>query len=81
MRVEWTDEAIGDMAALETTIAQRVRQAIERFAATGFGDIKRLHGFRPPEFRMRVGGWRVRFQYDAATMLILRVRNRREAYR
>jgi mRNA-degrading endonuclease RelE of RelBE toxin-antitoxin system len=81
MEVEWTEEAIDDMAALDKPIATRVKQAVERFAQTGSGDVKRLQGIHPPEFRLRVGDWRVRFHYDAAILRILRVRNRREAYR
>jgi hypothetical protein len=40
MEVEWTYEAIDDMAALNKTIARRVKQAVERFAEAGVGDIK-----------------------------------------
>jgi mRNA-degrading endonuclease RelE of RelBE toxin-antitoxin system len=35
----------------------------------------------PPEYRLRVGDYRVRFHQEGETILILRVRNRREAYR
>lgn len=81
MEIEWSEEALADMAALDKTIARRVKQAVERFAAAGAGNIKRLQGVHPPEFRLRVGDWRVRFRFDAATIRVLRVRNRREAYR
>jgi mRNA-degrading endonuclease RelE of RelBE toxin-antitoxin system len=81
MEIEWTEEAINDMAALDKTNARRVKQAIERFAETGAGDIKRLQGIYPREFRLRVGDWRVRFHRHAATLHVLRVLNRRDAYR
>jgi mRNA interferase RelE/StbE len=81
MEIEWSEEALADMAALDKGIARRVKQAIERFAAAGTGNIKRLQGIHPPEFRLRVGDWRVRFRQDAAILRVLRVRNRREAYR
>ena len=81
MEIEWSDEALDEMAALDKGIARRVKQAIERFATTGAGNIKRLQGIHPPEFRLRVGDWRVRFHQDASTLRVLRVRNRREAYR
>ena len=60
---------------------QRVKQAVEPFAEIGVGNIKRLQGIDPPEFRLRVSDYRVRFHRDSETLLILRVRNRREAYR
>jgi mRNA-degrading endonuclease RelE of RelBE toxin-antitoxin system len=81
MEIEWTETALEDMAALDRGIARRVRQAVERFADTGAGSVKRLHGIEPPEYRLRVGDYRVRFHIDDETVRVLRVRNRREAYR
>ena len=79
--VEWTGTALEDMAALDKSIARRVKQAVERFADTGVGNVKRLQGIDPPEYRLRVGDYRVRFHLDDETVQVLRVRNRREAYR
>ena len=79
--VEWTETALEDMAALDKGIARRVKQAVERFADTGVGNVKRLQGIDPPEYRLRVGDYRVRFHLDDETVQVLRVRNRREAYR
>jgi len=81
MEIEWTETALDDMAGLDKGIARRVKQSVERFAETGAGNVKRLQGIDPPEFRLRVGDYRVRFHQDNDTMRILRVRNRREAYR
>jgi mRNA interferase RelE/StbE len=69
------------MAELDKGIARRVKQAVERFADTGAGNVKRLQGVDPPEYRLRVGDYRVRFHLDDETIQVLRVRNRREAYR
>lgn len=79
--IEWTGAALEDMAALEKAIAQRIKRAVERLAAAGAGDVKRLQGIEPLQYRLRVGDYRVRFRQDGATIQILRVRNRREAYR
>jgi mRNA interferase RelE/StbE len=79
--IEWTEAALEDMAALDKGIARRVKQAVERFADTGAGNVKRLQGIDPPEYRLRVGDYRVRFHREVETIRILRVRNRREAYR
>jgi mRNA interferase RelE/StbE len=80
-QVEWTETALEDMAALDKGIARRVSHVVERFADTGAGNVKRLQGIAPPEYRLRVGDYRVRFRLDDQTIRILRVRNRREAYR
>ena len=80
--IEWTDASLEDMAALDKGIARRVKQAVERFAETGAGNVKKLQGIAPPEYRLRVGDYRVRFELDGETIIrVLRVRNRREAYR
>lgn len=79
--IEWTEPALEDLAALDKSIARRMKRAIERFAETGAGNVKKLQGINPPEYRLRVGDWRVRFQLDDETVRVLRVRNRKEAYR
>ena len=81
MKIAWTGTALEDMAGLDKGIVRRVKQSVERFAETGAGNVKKLQGIDPPEFRLRVGDYRVRFYQDSETLRILRVRNRREAYR
>jgi len=81
VEIEWTEAALADMAALDKGIARRVKQSVERFGETGAGNVKRLQGIEPPEFRLRVGDYRVRFHNDGETVTVLCVRNRREAYR
>ena len=79
--IEWTETALEHMAALDKGIARRVKQAVERFADTGAGNVKRLQGVDPPEYRLRVRDYRVRFHLESETIRLLQVRNRREAYR
>ena len=79
--IEWTESALEDVATLDKGTARRVKQAVERFADTGAGNVKRLQGLDPPEYRLRVGDYRVRFYQGGETIQVLRVRNRREAYR
>jgi mRNA interferase RelE/StbE len=69
------------MAELDKAIARRVKVSVERFGATGTGNVKKLQDIDPPEYRLRVGDYRVRFELQKETMRVLRVRNRREAYR
>lgn len=79
--IEWTEPALKDLATIDKRIARRIKQAVERFAQSGAGNVKRLQGIHPPEFRLRSGDWRVRFQLQGNTIQILRVRNRKQAYR
>jgi mRNA-degrading endonuclease RelE of RelBE toxin-antitoxin system len=79
--IAWAETALEQMAGLDKGIARRVKQAVERFAESGAGNVKRLQGIDPPEYRLRVGDYRVRFHQEGETICILQVRNRREAYR
>jgi mRNA-degrading endonuclease RelE of RelBE toxin-antitoxin system len=54
---------------------------LARTIFTGEGDVKRLRDIEPPEFRLRVGDYRVRFRDVDNVIEILSVRHRREAYR
>jgi hypothetical protein len=47
--IEWTEPALADLAVLDKGIARRIKQAVERFAATGTGNVKRL--LRAPRSR------------------------------
>jgi len=80
-RVVVSPQAQADLAGLDRAVALRIAGAINRFAATGAGNVQGLHGIHPPEFRLRVGDWRVRFHDHGDWLDVLRVRNRREAYR
>ena len=44
------------------------------------GDVKRLTNFTP-EYRLRVRDYRVLFEIEEETIVIYRIRHRREAYR
>ncbi len=56
--------------------------SVDRFVKTGSGDVKQLHGFHPPRYRLRIGDWRVVFRKrDPDAIELVRVRHRREAYR
>lgn len=46
------------------------------------GDVRKLQG-KPDEWRLCVGGWRIRFAFDGGTrsIVILRVLPRGRAYR
>ena len=57
-------------------------EAIDHYAETGNGDVKRLQGV-DHEWRLRVGDWRVIFTLDEGRLLVivLRVLPRGSAYR
>ena len=80
-RVLFRPQAARDLERLEDRDRDQVEDAIERFAQTGAGDVKRLVN-EGRQLRLRVGDWRVRFVYEKADIIrILHIRHRREAYR
>ncbi|MCC7342224.1 MAG: type II toxin-antitoxin system RelE/ParE family toxin [Bryobacterales bacterium] len=77
-----SDQAKADLAALDRATRLRIAAAIQRLVQTNTGNIKKLQGIDPPEYRLRSGDWRVRFSYpDSATVRVNRVQNRKDAYR
>jgi len=59
----------------------RILYAVARFCSTNEGDVKRLQGIEPPEFRLRIGDYRVRFHDSGGVLEVTGVKHRREAYR
>ncbi len=81
-RISFSDEAKADIRAIPQQIAMNILNAIHRLAETGSGRVKRLQGAEPPEFRLRVGDFRVRFTEESGdTIRIHAVKDRKDAYR
>jgi mRNA interferase RelE/StbE len=79
--IVWKDRAKVELRAIEQATALRILHALARVLATGEGDVQRLQDIEPPQFRLRVGDYRVRFRDVDGTVEILSVKHRREAYR
>ena len=80
MTVHYTDRAAKDMENLPLKDRQRVLDAVDRFAASGVGDVRALGGRWCGRFRLRSGTWRVVFRMENG-IVVIRVLHRREAYR
>ena len=80
-KIAWTDQAKADLRAIDQPTALRILHIVARYLATGEGDVKRLQDVEPPEFRLRVGDYRLRFHDLGDSILVLAVKHRREAYR
>ena len=80
-KILFRPRAARDLEQLPNHDRGQVEEAIERFAQSGFGDVKMLAG-EGRQFRLRVRDWRVRFVYEKPDIVrILHIRHRREAYR
>lgn len=80
-KIAWTDPAKADLRAIDKDTALRILRTLARYLATGDGDVKRLQDIDPPELRLRVGDFRVRFHDLGDSILVLAVKHRRDVYR
>ncbi|MBI5444329.1 MAG: type II toxin-antitoxin system RelE/ParE family toxin [Deltaproteobacteria bacterium] len=72
--------AVKDLAVLSRADAARVVEGIAELGKGLSGDVKRLSNHQP-EYRLRVGRYRVLFEVEAENVVVYRVLHRREAYR
>ena len=79
LHIEFKPRAVRDLEALDRPIARRVLEGIRRLENGLSGDVKRLTNFTP-EYRLRVGDYRVLFEIEGDRVIIYRVRHRSRAY-
>ena len=72
--------AVKDLAALEERERKRIVAALEKLQDNLLGDVKRLTNFTP-EYRLRVGDFRVLFETEGDAIFVYRIRSRKDAYR
>jgi mRNA-degrading endonuclease RelE of RelBE toxin-antitoxin system len=80
-RIEWTPQARADVRRIDRQAALDLLESLADYVLTGYGDIERLQDVEPPELRLRLGDYRVRFYDYPDRILILRVLHRGKAYR
>jgi len=78
--VQFKPRAVRDVEGLPNRIRTRVLARIEEMSNDLKGDVKCLTDFTP-EYRLRIGDYRVLFEIEGKTIIIYRIRHRREAYR
>ena len=69
------------MRRIQKKDATRIADALEKLKTDLTGNVKRLTNFTP-EYRLRVGNFRVLFEIeDSDNIIVYRIIHRREAYR
>jgi mRNA interferase RelE/StbE len=71
---------VKDIERLPPRIQLQIIKSMEAMSDDLKGDVKRLTNFTP-EYRLRVGDYRVLFEVENKNIVVYRVRHRREAYR
>lgn len=79
--IQLKPRAVKDLKRLPKQEATRVADSLAQLSEGLSGDVKKLTNFTP-EFRLRVGTYRVLFEVEEGDRVIVyRVLHRREAYR
>jgi mRNA interferase RelE/StbE len=77
--VDFKPRALKDLKGLPEATRRRIIEKVEALQNDLAGDVKRLTNFTP-EYRLRVGKYRVLFEVDGAEVVIYRVLHRKDAY-
>ena len=72
--------AIKDLTSIPKDDASRIVEKLELARNNLSGEIKKLTNFEP-NYRLRVGNWRVLFEIDNNKIEVYRILHRKEAYR
>jgi len=70
-----------ELRLIDRQIAMQILEALTRLVFQGEGDVKRLQGYDPPEYRLRVGEYRVRYRRAGEEFHVFAIRKRSDAYR
>lgn len=78
-QVEFKPKVLKDLQSLPVEVQSRVLTKIELMQNNLTGDVKRLTNYTP-EYRLRVGDYRVLFEIEEDVLVIYRVKHRKDAY-
>jgi mRNA interferase RelE/StbE len=78
-QIEFKPRAVKDMKSFTPEDRRRIMSKIEGLQNDLSGDVKRLTNFTP-EYRLRVGNYRILFETEGDKVLIYRIRHRKDAY-
>ncbi len=79
-QIEFKHRALKDCKNIDKKILNIIFSKIETLSEDLQGDVKKLTNFRP-EYRLRVGDYRVLFETEKDKVIIYRICHRAKAYR
>jgi mRNA interferase RelE/StbE len=77
--IEFKPKAVKDLRGLPKQIQSKILEKIQLMENDLAGDVKKLTNFTP-EYRLRVGNYRVLFEIENESIVIYRVKPRDKAY-
>jgi len=79
-QVELKPRAVKDLKRIPKGDGKRIVEKLKLLEDNLRGDVKRLTNYTP-EYRMRVGDWRILFEIEDEKIVIYRIRHRKEIYK
>ena len=80
-KIVFTNRAVRDIESLEPSVKKRIGEKLKEYAENPFVYAKKLTNPKIGTFRFRIGDYRVIFDVDGDTIVVLRVGHRRTIYR
>ena len=79
-QIEFKPKTIKDCKGIEKSVLRTIFAKIEALKNDLQGDVKKLANFTP-EYRLRVGDYRILFEIQDDKIIIYRIRHRMEVYK
>jgi mRNA interferase RelE/StbE len=80
-KILYTKSAFDDIKKLDIIVKKRIKKKIEYFSEDPISHAKKLIEFSIGTYRWRIGDYRVIFDMDGETIVILRIKHRKESYK
>ena len=80
-RMVFTARAVKDIESLEPSVKKRIGEKLREYALDPFAHARKLSDPKIGTFRFRIGDYRVIFDIDGETIVVLRVGHRKKIYR
>jgi mRNA interferase RelE/StbE len=77
----FTAQSLRDLEELDESTRQRIAEKLKSFSASPFQHAKKLTDSKIGDYRFRIGDYRVVFDVDVKTIVVLRIGHRKDIYR
>ena len=77
--IEVKKQAIKDLKSIQKSDSARILDKIRLLEDNLKGNVKKLTNFTP-EYRLRVGNYRILFEIEEERIIIYRIKHRKEVY-
>ncbi len=78
-KIEFKPRAMKDLRAINRDDAERILVKVRAMENNLAGNVKHLTDFEP-QYRLRVGDYRILFDIENDSVIVYRIKHRREAY-